>query len=59
LGHFFHLAFGPKAMKDLLHCLSRWSLEQLHHFAPQQLAGVAWACGKTNTGSLVLGASMP
>jgi len=45
-------------MKDLLHCLSRWSLEQLHHFAPQQLAGVAWACGKTNTGSPVIGASM-
>lgn len=42
--------------EDLLHCLSRWSLEQLHHFAPQQLAGVAWACGKTNTGSLVLDA---
>lgn len=42
--------------EDLLHCLSRWSLEQLHHFAPQQLAGVAWACGKTNTGSPVIDA---
>eukprot|EP00435_Cladocopium_sp_Y103_P029881 s1625_g7.t1 len=42
--------------EDLLQSLSRWSLEHLHHFAPQQLAGVAWACGKTNTGSPVIDA---